>query len=88
MVRDLKRPKAAELSTSHACPIALAAPMFYEVVHPFVRVRTAPSATSPEACPMKRKGTIVSVSTRQGDWVQLESEPMLLPTGGGGEGAS
>ena len=65
--------------------VLFAAPMAYEVVHPFVRVRRAPSATAAELCMMKRRGTVVSVSARDGDWVQLESEPRLLqPTGSDG----
>jgi hypothetical protein len=59
--------------------VRLAACMTYEVIHPFVRVRASPSATSAEAAAMKRKGTLVSVCARCGDWVQLDPEPGLLP---------
>ena len=59
-------------------PGELLAPMTFEVVHSFVRVRKEPSASSAELG-MKRKGTLVSVDARKGDWVRLEREPMLMP---------
>lgn len=53
--------------------VTLSSPLEYEVVHPFVRVRTAPSATASELeGQMKRKGTVVTAIARCGDWVQLE----------------
>ena len=81
-------PAATSSSSASASRVALAAPMTFEVVNSFVRVRTAPTADAPEHCTMKRKGTLVSVSARQGDWVQIEPEPQLLPTGSGEAGSS
>ena len=64
--------------------VRLAAPMEYEVVHSYVRVRMHPSSTAAEKCTMLRKGSIVSATARHGDWVQLEESPFLHPTGSAG----
>ena len=49
----------------------LSAPLSYELVHSFVRVRRAPLTSAPELG-MLRKGTIVSVCAIDGAWVQLQ----------------
>lgn len=53
---------------------ALAASMSYEVVHTFVRVRTAPKLDAQELG-LQKKGAILSIDAVLGDWVRLEEEP-------------
>ena len=63
--------------------VALAAPVSWEVVHSYVRVRTQPSATSAEVR-LVRKGTVVSADACHGEWIRLEADASAaLPTGGG-----
>jgi len=51
--------------------VSLVAPMTYELVYPFVKVRQSPETTASEMG-MLRKGTQVSVDALKDDWVRLE----------------
>jgi hypothetical protein len=69
---------------------ALCAPLNYEVVHTFVRVRKEPELRGQELG-LQKKGDILSIDAIHADWVRLEEEPAAV-TGGeravGGSNAS